>query len=215
MAQKRWWWGGGILLALLGGGSWLLYSYWQNVTAQPDWYTEEAIDHSPSATFTGSPISSSPVSPSPINASPIAPTPQPSVTPLNPSASASPSGSPTSLPRGVSQLKTQLRGDTLRAGAMVDLSDLEEDTVGKKGQGLRQLLTLMPQLQGQRVYLGIQGQIVEVKGQRQLSPDSKLAIGKVELPLEEVASQLQIPRAQLDSAILKTLNLNLQNPPRP
>jgi hypothetical protein len=208
------------LVTLVGSTA---YYYWTEATATPDWYKEASAEPaSPSATVPrADPAPSTGMSEG--SAQPldnrISSSPNPTATATNPSpvptptnSAASPKPTVKALP-GVKAIKTQVRQDTLRSGALLDLAAMESLPAGQQTELVKKLLTVMPQLRGREVYIGVNGKLIEQNGQRQLSPDSKLAIGKVELPLDDVASQMNLSRSKLDQMILSYLQLD--QPPTP
>lgn len=79
---------------------------------------------------------------------------------------------------------------------------------------MRRLLKIMPQLRGKPVYIGVAGKLSVKDGQPQLAPNSKLQIGKVELPLNDVAKQLGVSRSTLEENVTNYLqfrNLDIEN----
>jgi hypothetical protein len=203
------------LVSLVGGTA---YYYWTEATATPDWYKEAAA----APTNFSTPDSSATV---PVVASSAAPNDSPiiSSSPTTTATIASPVPTPTNsvaaspkptvpLP-GVKAIKTQVRQDTLRSGALLDLAAMESLPAGRQTELVQKLLAAMPQLRGREIYIGVNGKLIEQNGRRQLSPDSKLAIGKVELPLDDVASQMNLSRSKLDQMILSYLQLD--QPPTP
>jgi hypothetical protein len=200
------------ILGLLAG---LGYFFWERATAVPDWYSETGEETATLPTPSSTPTLPSPsTSPIQASASALVPSsPSASVTPTSTAtvmASPAPtiSATPKALPSGVRSLKTQVKQDQLRSGALVDLAEMETSSPSKQTALVQKLLVVMPQLRGQKIFLGVRGQIIEQNGQRQLAADSKLSIGKVELPLDEVAAQMSLTRADLDRMILSYLQLD-------
>jgi hypothetical protein len=218
-----------LAIGLVGLVGSTVYYYWTEATATPDWYKEAAAEPaSPSVPLATAPL----VDPAPSttmsegSAQPLdnkisaAPSPSPTATAINPSAAPTPTNSVAASPKptvkplpGVKAIKTQVRQDTLRSGALLDLAAMESLPAGQQTELVKKLLTVMPQLRGREVYIGVNGKLIEQNGQRQLSTDSKLAIGKVELPLDDVASQMNLSRSKLDQMILSYLQLD--QPPTP
>ncbi len=200
------------IFGLLAG---LGYFLWERATAVPDWYAEADDETATLPTPSPTPTLSSPSTSSlPASASTIGPSsPSAAVTPTSTAtvmASPTPTtaATPKALPSGVRSLKTQVQQGELRSGALVDLAEMETLSPSKQTALVQKLLVVMPQLRGQKIFLGVRGQIVEQNGQRQLAADSKLSIGKVELPLDEVAAQMSLTRADLDRMILSYLQLD-------
>jgi hypothetical protein len=199
-------------ISILGLVAGLGYFLWERATAVPDWYSETGDEMATLPTPSPTPLipSTSPTA----SANPLLPSmPFGSSTPISTAkAMASPASTistmPKALPVGVRSLRTQVKQDELRSGALVDLAEMETSSPSKQTALVQKLLVVMPQLRGQKIFLGVRGQIVEQNGQRQLAADSKLSIGKVELPLDEVAVQMSLTRADLDRMILSYLQLN-------
>jgi hypothetical protein len=208
-----------LAIGLLGLAAGLAYFLWERATAVPDWYVEAddetATLPTPSPTNTLSSPVNSPVqvsaSPSPsviVPSLPLVSTTLASTATITASPSPTVLLTPKALPSGVRSLKTQVQQNQLRSGALLDLAEMETAAPSKQTALVQKLLVVMPQLRGKKVFLGVRGQIVEQNGQRQLAADSKLSIGKVELPLDEVAAQMSMTRADLDRMILSYLQLN-------
>jgi hypothetical protein len=122
-------------------------------------------------------------------------------------------GETTALPVAVKGIKTQIQQDQIRTGAIVDLAEVENMPSSSRTEMMRRLLKIMPQLRGKPVYIGIAGKLSIKDGQPQLSPDSKLQIGKVELPLNDVAKQLGVSRSALAEHVTNYLqfrNLDIE-----
>jgi hypothetical protein len=214
-----------LAIGLVGLVGSTVYYYWTQATATPDWYKEAAAEPaSPSVTSATAPQADPAPSTMMSEGKPldnrISSSPSPTAMATNPSAAPTPTNSVAASPKptvkplpGVKAIKTQVRQDTLRSGALLDLAAMESLPAGQQTELVKKLLTVMPQLRGREVYIGVNGKLIEQNGQRQLSTDSKLAIGKVELPLDDVASQMNLSRSKLDQMILSYLQLD--QPPTP
>jgi hypothetical protein len=219
-----------LAIGLVGLVGSTVYYYWTEATATPDWYKEAAAESEPASPSPSVPSATAPLVPAPstmmLEGKPLdnkisaAPSPSPTATatiaspvptPTN-SVAASPKPTVKPLP-GVKAIKTQIRQETLRSGALLDLAAMESLPAGQQSELVKKLLTVMPQLRGREIYIGVNGKLIEQNGRRQLSTDSKLAIGKVELPLDDVASQMNLSRSKLDQMILSYLQLD--QPPTP
>jgi hypothetical protein len=209
-----------LAIGIIGLGS-TVYYYWTEATTTPDWYKEataesETASPSPTVTSTTAPLvnSTSSAMPQASNSPLVQPLGTSIASPSPTTTVPTPSPKPTVKPLpGVKAIKTQVRQDTLRSGALLDLAAMESLPAGRQTELVQKLLTVMPQLRGREVYIGVNGKLIEQNGQRQLSADSKLAIGKVELPLDDVASQMNLSRSKLDQMILSYLQLD--QPPTP
>jgi hypothetical protein len=193
-------------VGLLSLGAGVGYFYWDRATTIPDWYAEtgDQVATMPLASATSSPAVLV-TTPSSITSSPASST---GVSSLTVSSNLQVSATPKALPRGVQSIKTQVWENNIRSGALVNLSEMDTTSPGRQSELVQKLLVVMPQLQGRKVFLGISGQLVEKNNQRQLSADSKLAIGKVEFSLDEVANRMSVQRGDLDRMILNYLQLN-------
>jgi hypothetical protein len=119
----------------------------------------------------------------------------------------------TALPSAVKEIKTQIQQDQIRTGAIIDLAEVENMPSSSRTEIMRRLLKVMPQLRGKPVYIGVAGKLSVKDGQPQLSPDSKLQIGKIELPLNDVAKQLGVSRSALTEHVTNYLqfrNLDIE-----
>jgi hypothetical protein len=203
-----------VPIGILGLVAGLGYFLWERATAVPDWYAETggetATLPTPSSTPSLPSPSTSPTASALVPSAPSISTPPTSKPTSTAAASPAPTiaATPKALPVGVRSLKTQVKQDELRSGALVDLAEMETSAPSKQTALVQKLLVVMPQLRGQKIFLGVRGQIIEQNGQRQLAADSKLSIGKVELPLDEVAAQMSLTRADLDRMILSYLQLD-------
>ena len=118
------------------------------------------------------------------------------------------------MPSAVKGIKTQIQQDQIRTGAIIDLTEVENMPSSSRTEMMSRLLKIMPQLRGKPVYIGVAGKLSIKDGQPQLAPDSKLQIGKVELPLNDVAKQLGISRSTVEEHVTNYLqfrNLDIEN----
>jgi hypothetical protein len=117
------------------------------------------------------------------------------------------------LPQAVKGIKTQIQQDQIRTGTIVDLAEVDKMSPSPRTEIIGRLLKIMPQLRGKLVYIGVAGKLTIKDGNPQLAPDSKLQIGKVELPLNDVAKQLGVSRSALEENITNYLqfrNLDIE-----
>jgi hypothetical protein len=203
-----------LAIGLVGLGGAGAYYVWAQATAIPEWYEEASLD--PSMASSPTVVAEVPISSSTPSSSGVAPTPTASAVPRGIAASspspstqlsASPKPTVTALP-GVKAVKTQVQQDRLRSGALLDLAAMERLPAGRQSELIQKLLVVMPQLRGRQVYIGVTGKLESQNDHQRLSADSKLAIGKVELPLDDVATQMNLKRADLDQLILRYLQLD-------
>lgn len=206
--MKKLFWILPVGLLFFGGG--VGYFYWNRATTIPDWYAESGNELTASPLVFASPS----VTPSSMASSP-SPASSKGVSSLTVSSNLQVSATPKALPKGVQSVKTQVWENNIRSGALVDLSEMDTTSPGRQSELVQKLLKVMPQLQGRKVFLGVSGKLVEKNDQRQLSADSKLAIGKVEFSLDEVANRMSVKRSELDRMILSYLQLNKPVPSSP
>jgi hypothetical protein len=117
------------------------------------------------------------------------------------------------LPPAVKEIKTKIQQDIIRTGAIIDLAEVENMPSSPRTEMIGRLLKVMPQLRGKPVYIGVAGKLSVKDGQPQLAPDSKLQIGKVELPLNDFAKQLGVSRSALEENVTNYLqfrNLDIE-----
>lgn len=205
-----------FLIGLLVGTG---YSYWKNATSLPEWYK-------PSATAEPVTLSTAPSIPSSRSARVIQEqikTAPPGVVQERLTASevdnlimaglTKSSDKSQALPSAITGVKTQIQQNRIQTGAIVDLAAIEQMPSSSRTEIIRKILQVMPQLRGQPVYIGVAGRLVAKNGQPQLSADSKLQIGKVELPLDDVAQQLGMSRSTVEKNLTNYLqfrNLNIE-----
>ncbi len=206
------------LLALFSIGSLLGigYNYWQNATTIPEWYTARPVSGNSAPVLVASP--------EPRSAAAI----QEKIKTAQPGqvqeqltaaevdnlimASLTKTRSGTKpLPKAIKSLKTQIQPHQIRAGAIIDLAEIEQMPASPRTAIIGKLVQLMPQLRGQPVYIGVVGQLGVTNGQPRLADDAKLQIGKVELPLDQVARQLGVSRSALEQNLTSYLQFRQLN----
>jgi hypothetical protein len=199
----------------------IAYFYVQRASELPDWYTDK-----PEPTQPPNSIPSTSPTPTPRTATAI----QEKIKTAKPGAVqekltaaevdnlivaslTNKNGETKALPPAVKGIKTQIQQDQIRTGAIVDLAELENMPSSSRTEMMGRLLKIMPQLRGKPVYIGVAGKLSVKDGQPQLAPDSKLQIGKVELPLNDVAKQLGVSRSTLEENVTNYLqfrNLDIE-----
>jgi hypothetical protein len=200
-----------FLIGLLVGTG---YHYWKNATSLPEWYqsstsTAPVALATATASPTSSPRSASVIQEKIKTAQPGVVQEQltaPEVDNLIIAGLTKNSGKSRPLPSAIKGVKTQIQQNQIQTGAIVDLAAIEQMPPSPRTEMIRKILQVMPQLRGQPVYIGVAGRLAVKDGQPQLAADSKLQIGKVELPLDDVARQLGMSR----SAVEKNLTSYLQ-----
>jgi hypothetical protein len=212
-----------VVLCSIGLTIGIAYFYVQRASELPDWYADkpEPIQ---------SPNSTPSISPSPTPPTRTATAIQEKIKTAKPGAVqekltaaevdnliiaglTKSNGVTTALPSAVKEIKTQIQQDQIRTGAIIDLAEVENMPSSSRTEIMRRLLKVMPQLRGKPVYIGVAGKLSVKDGQPQLSPDSKLQIGKIELPLNDVAKQLGVSRSALTEHVTNYLqfrNLDIE-----
>ncbi len=217
-----------VALCSIGLTIGIAYFYVQRASELPEWYTEQPEPtQSPNSTSpTTSPAQSSAINPPPRTADVIKEklkTVQPGkvqehltapeIDNLIVAGLTQNNGVKKALPPAVKGIKTQIQQDIIRTGAIVDLAEVEDMPSSSRTEMMRRLLKIMPQLRGKPVYIGVAGKLSIKDGQPQLAPDSKLQIGKVELPLNDVAKQLGVSRSAVEEHVTNYLqfrNLDIE-----
>jgi hypothetical protein len=210
-----------VALCSIGLTIGIAYFYVQRASELPDWYTDKP---EPTQPPNSTPSTSPP--PPPRTASAI----QEKIQTAKPGAVqekltaaevdnlivaslTNKNGETKTLPSAVKGIKTQIQQDQIRTGAIVDLAEVENMPSSSRTEMMRRLLQIMPQLRGKPVYIGIAGKLSIKDGQPQLAPDSKLQIGKVELPLNDIAKQLGVSQSALEENMTNYLqfrNLDIE-----
>jgi hypothetical protein len=212
-----------VALCSIGLTIGIAYFYVQRASELPEWYTEKPAPTQP-------PNSTPSTSPSPTPTPRTATAIQEKIKTAKPGAVqekltaaevdnlivaslTNQNGVTKALPSAVKGIKTQIQQDQIRTGAIVDLAEVENMPSSSRTEMMRRLLKIMPQLRGKPVYIGVAGKLSVKDGQPQLAPDSKLQIGKVELPLNDVAKQLGVSRSTLEENVTNYLqfrNLDIE-----
>jgi hypothetical protein len=213
-----------VALCSIGLTIGIAYFYVQRASELPDWYTDKPAPTQP-------PNSTPSISPSPTPPPRTATAIQEKIKTAKPGAMqekltaaevdnlivaslTNKNGETKALPPAVKGIKTQIQQDQIRTGAIVDLAEVENMPSSSRTEMMRRLLKIMPQLRGKPVYIGVAGKLSVKDGQPQLAPNSKLQIGKVELPLNDVAKQLGVSRSTLEENVTNYLqfrNLDIEN----
>jgi hypothetical protein len=198
--------------SLLGIG----YSYWQNATTVPEWYTASSVpgNSAPALAASPAPRSADTIQEKIKTAQPGQVQEQLSAAEVDNLIMAGltkTSSGNQPLPKAIKSLKTQIQPNLIRTGAIVDLAEIEQMPASPRTVMIGRLLKLMPQLRGQPVYIGVVGQLAVTNGKPRLADDAKLQIGKVELPLDQVAGQLGISRSALEQNLTNYLRFRQLN----
>jgi hypothetical protein len=211
-----------VALCSIGLTIGIAYFYVQRASELPEWYTDKPeIIQSPNSTPSNIPSPASPRTATVIQEKIQAAKPgavqekltAAEVDNLIVASLTNKNGETKALPAAVKEIKTQIQQDQIRTGVIVDLAEVENMPSSSRTEMMGRLLKIMPQLRGKPVYIGIAGKLSINDGQPQLSPDSKLQIGKVELPLNDVAKQLGVSRSALEEYVMNYLqfrNLDIE-----
>jgi hypothetical protein len=195
------------------------YFYWQRATALPEWITETPTNPettaSPGASPTPPARSANTIEEKIQKAKPGPVQEQLTGAEIDNLivAGLTKNSGTKALPNAVKGIKTQIQQDRIRTGAIVDLAELENMPANPRTEMMNRLVKIMPQLRSKPVYIGVVGQLSVKDGQTQLSKDSKIQIGKLELPLNDVAKQMGVSRSALEQNITNYLqfsNLNIE-----
>jgi hypothetical protein len=210
-----------VVLCSIGLTMGIAYFYVQRASELPEWYTDQPESAQPSNPVT---------SPSPATPSRTAIAIQEKIKAAKPgniqeqltaaevdnlivAGLTQSNGVTKALPAAVKGIKTHIQQDQISSGAIVDLAELEKMPASPRTEMMNKLLNIMPQLRDKPVYIGVAGKLSVRDGQPQLDSDSKIQIGKVELPLNDVAKQLGVSRSALEEQVTNYLqfrNLDIQ-----
>ena len=186
--------------------------YWQRTTAVPTWYDSSTADINLAASVsTGSGVLQNKLSTGDdiqyLNDSQIEMALN--ETDLNQLIQEKLSQSPEAAPllAATEGLRANIENSRLQAGAVVNLADLPiQDLPADSQQTLQQALALLPMLQNQAVYIGIDGNPKIENGQLVLGDDTRLQAGNVQFSLAEVARMTGLSPAQLTEKINTALS---------
>jgi hypothetical protein len=212
-----------VVLCSIGLTTGIAYFYVQRASELPEWYTDKPASPQPPDSTPSLPSASPPprtaiaiqekiraAQPGTINEKLTAA----EVDNLIVAGLTKSNGETKALPTAVQGIKTQIQQDQIRTGAIVDLAEVEKMPSSPRTEMMGKLLKIMPQLRGKPVYIGVAGRLSVKDGQPQLAPDSRLQIGKVELPLNDVAKQLGVSRSAMEEHVTNYLqfrNLDIEN----
>jgi hypothetical protein len=202
-----------VALCLIGLTIGIGYFYLQRASELPEWYTDSPEPSPPviSTTMTPSPRTAEAIQEKIKTAKPGAIQEQLTAAEVDHLIVASltkNSGTAKTLPSAVKGIKTQIQQDQIRTGVIVDLAEVENMPASSRTELIGRLLKIMPQLRGKPVYIGVVGKLSIKDGQPQLSSDSKLLIGKVEFPLNDIAKRLGVSRSALENNVTNYLQFS-------
>lgn len=95
-------------------------------------------------------------------------------------------------------INTSIQSDRIQSGVVLNLADIPTDALPPQGQqALEQLTQSLPMLANRDVYVGIQGRPQIVDGRLVLDDSTVINIGRLKIPLSDVASQLGMTSEEL------------------
>lgn len=95
-------------------------------------------------------------------------------------------------------INTSIQSDRIQSGVVLNLADIPADALPPQGQqALEQLTQSLPMLANRDVYIGIQGRPQIVDGRLVLDDSTVINIGRLKIPLSDVASQLGMTSEEL------------------
>jgi hypothetical protein len=113
------------------------------------------------------------------------------------------------LNQAIKGIDTQIAGDQLKTGAVVDLANLKTSNMSDREKTLLNEVTQkFPALANREVYIGIEGKPQIDKGRLKFDSQTKVQVGKLSFTVPELADRLGIPEATLLEKINLNLNLN-------
>lgn len=110
-------------------------------------------------------------------------------------------------------IKTQIKGERLEVGGIVNTADLQKASLPENYRALLgRALETFPQLEERDIYLGIEG-IPQVKnGQLLLLKEGRIKLGNLSFPIEEIGQNLGLPPGQIQQYLEVRLDrLNIRD----
>ncbi|WP_080809437.1 hypothetical protein [Halomicronema hongdechloris] len=103
-------------------------------------------------------------------------------------------------------MSTTIEGERISSGLVINLAEVPQDQLPVAAQGaLNQLTQVAPMLSNRDIYIGIEGRPRIDQGQLVFDQQSSLRIGRVSVPLTEVAQGLGLSPQQLQQALTQLL----------
>jgi hypothetical protein len=122
----------------------------------------------------------------------------------NPHARAELDGTP--IEKAIKQSRAAYAGGQLEAGAVVNLSEAELDSLSaEEREQYQETVDAFPALTGRDVYVGVEGDVSERDGKLVLGPDAELRVGDTRYSIASAAKRLGMSEAELRAAIEKEL----------
>ncbi len=137
-------------------------------------------------------------------------------------------GRKASITQAIRGVNTELTNGKLKAGAVIDFGKLQSTATAATSAGdgtapntepsteasiVGQVLTRLPKLGNQSVYIGIEGTPKISDGQVQLDPSTRVTIGKLSLSLQDVANYVGVPPEKLQQELNQAIPLAVTNLP--
>lgn len=106
-------------------------------------------------------------------------------------------------------INTSLKDEQIESGMVVNLSNLPADALPPQGQEvLSQLTEKFPILANRDIYIGIKGSPRIEAGRLVLDDNTMVTIGRFQVPLSELASQIGMPKEQIEAQLDQALAQN-------
>lgn len=181
--------------------------YWNQATHLPDWYAPSA-QGLPDEVGTASDLLANKLADGPAQASR-------SITLSEAEVNQMVIGAIAQTPQAAQLLdaakgvNTSLENNRIESGMVVNLADIPADALPDEGQqALNQLTERFPLLANRDVYVSIQGSPRVEAGRLVLDDNTIVTIGRLQLPLADLASQLGLSQRQIEDSLAQALVQN-------
>jgi hypothetical protein len=118
------------------------------------------------------------------------------------------------LPTAIKAVNTQINGDQLKTGAVIDLAALPTGDLDPQEKAwIDEINQKFPTLANRKIYVGIEGKPQVDEGQLIFDNSMKVQLGELSFTLTELAQRLEVPEAKLQEKLdlkLKLGDLNVQ-----
>jgi hypothetical protein len=122
----------------------------------------------------------------------------------NPHVRAELDGTP--IEKAIKQSRAAYAGGQLEAGAVVNLSEADLDSLSaEEREKYQETVDAFPALTGRDVYVGVEGDVSERDGRMVLGPDAELRVGDTRYSIASAAKRLGMSEAELRETIEKEL----------
>jgi hypothetical protein len=186
-----------LVLVLVGVLGWM----WSRVTALPDWY------ESGDMIGEGGQLRVDPAWVQIPDAEPPAGAPEGAKVYVlrNPHARMEIDDTP--IEKAIKQSRASYAGGQIEAGAVVNLSDADVDSLSAEERAkFQETIDAFPALTERDVYVGVEGDVTEREGRLVLGPDAELRVGDTRYSIANAAKRLGMSEAELRAAIEKDLS---------